>query len=49
MGLVEAERFTCSVHRKKFDCTKSRQSLFDGLSGEEISRLAMEWRQAMKT
>lgn len=49
MGLVEAERFICLVQREKFDYTKWRQSLFDGLSGEEISRRAMELRQSMKT
>jgi len=48
MGLVEAERFICLVQREKFDYTKWRQSLFEGLSGEEISRRAMELRQAMK-
>lgn len=49
MGLVEAERFISLVQREKFDYTKWRQSLFAGLTGEEISRRAMEMRQAMKT
>lgn len=48
MGLVEAERFICLVQREKFDYTKWRQSLFEGLSGEEISRRAMALRQAEK-
>ncbi|OGV70051.1 MAG: hypothetical protein A3K19_24910 [Lentisphaerae bacterium RIFOXYB12_FULL_65_16] len=49
MGLVEAERFICLIQREKFDYTKWRQSLFAELSGEEISRRAMQRRQATKT
>ena len=41
LGLVEAERFVALIQRDKFDYTQWRQSLFTGLSGEEISRQAM--------
>ena len=41
LGLVEAERFIALIQREKFDYTQWRQSLFAGLSGEEISRQAM--------
>ncbi len=45
LGLVEAERFIALIQREKFDYTQWRQNLFAGLSGEEISRQAMEFRQ----
>ena len=44
LGLVEAERFIALIQREKFDYTQWRQSLFAGLSGEEISRQAMALR-----
>jgi hypothetical protein len=45
LGLVEAERFITLIQREKFDYTRWRQNLFAGLSGEEISRQAMEFRR----
>jgi hypothetical protein len=45
LGLVEAERFITLIQREKFDYTQWRQNLFADLSGEEISRQAMEWQQ----
>jgi hypothetical protein len=45
LGLVEAERFITLIQREKFDYTQWRQSLFAELSGEEISRQAMEFHQ----
>jgi hypothetical protein len=45
LGLVEAERFVTLIQREKFDYTRWRQNLFAGLSGEEISRQAMEFRR----
>jgi hypothetical protein len=45
LGLVEAERFIALVQREKFDYTQWRQTLFAELSGEEISRQAMAFRQ----
>lgn len=42
LGLVDAERFICLIQRERFDYTKWRQTLFQGLTVEEISRRAME-------
>ncbi len=42
LGLVEAERFITLIQRERFDYTQWRQNLFADLSGEEISRRAME-------
>ena len=41
MGLVDAERFICLIQRERFDYTKWRQTLFQGVEGEELSRRAM--------
>jgi len=41
LGLVEAEKFISLIQREKFDYTRWRAGLFEGLSGEEISRKAM--------
>ncbi len=49
LGQVEAERFIALIHREKFDYTKWRQDLFDSLSGEEISRRAMEFQKTLDT
>ena len=45
LGLVEAERFITLIQREKFDYTQWRQALFAELSGEEISRQAMEFQR----
>ncbi len=45
LGLVEAERFITLIQREKFDYTQWRQNLFAELSGEEISRQAMEFHR----
>ena len=45
LGLVEAERFITLIQREKFDYTRWRQNLFAELSGEDISRQAMEFHQ----
>jgi len=45
LGLVEAERFIALIQREKFDYTQWRQTLFAELSGEEISRQAMEYQR----
>ena len=49
LGLVEAERFIFLVNKESFDYTKWRQNLFEGMTGREISALAMERRRQMKT
>jgi dihydroorotate dehydrogenase len=43
LGIVETERFIALIQREKFDYTTWRQNLFTGLSGEEISKRAMEF------
>ena len=42
LGLVDAERFVFLLQRDRLDYTKWRNNLFEGLSGEEISRRAMD-------
>lgn len=48
LGIVEAEKFIALIQREKFDYTKWRENLFNGLSGEEISKRAMEFQQILK-
>lgn len=45
LGLVEAERFITLVQREDFDYTQWQETLFTGLSGEEISRQAMDFHK----
>ncbi len=45
LGLVEAERFIYLVNKEPFDYTKWRQNLFEGMTGREISAMAMERRR----
>ncbi len=45
LGIVEAERFVFLMQRDRMDYTKWRKNLFAGMSGEEISRQAMEFAQ----
>ena len=49
LGLVEAERFVSLIQREKFDYTKWRQTLFADMSGEEISKRAMEYHKQTTT
>ncbi len=49
LGLVDAERFICLIQRERFDYTKWRQTLFEGLTAEEISRRAMKGRLSSVT
>ena len=48
LGMVEAERFVMLLQRDSFDYTKWRENLFDGLSLEELSQKAKEYRQTLK-
>ena len=41
MGLVEAERFIALINRDGFDYTEWQRNLWDGMSVEEVSTLAM--------
>nr|VFK60935.1 MAG: hypothetical protein BECKTUN1418F_GA0071002_12352 [Candidatus Kentron sp. TUN]VFK64432.1 MAG: hypothetical protein BECKTUN1418D_GA0071000_12602 [Candidatus Kentron sp. TUN]VFK70122.1 MAG: hypothetical protein BECKTUN1418E_GA0071001_12382 [Candidatus Kentron sp. TUN] len=42
LGIVETERFIALIQRERFDYTKWRANLFPDISGEEISKRAME-------
>lgn len=48
LGLVETERFVVLIQRDKFDYTKWRENLFDGMSGKELSGKAMEFHSKSK-
>nr|VFK35095.1 MAG: hypothetical protein BECKMB1821I_GA0114274_11002 [Candidatus Kentron sp. MB]VFK77082.1 MAG: hypothetical protein BECKMB1821H_GA0114242_10982 [Candidatus Kentron sp. MB] len=43
LGSVETERFIALVQRERFDYTTWRKNLFVGISGEVISKRAMEF------
>jgi hypothetical protein len=45
LGLVEAERFISLIIAEPFDYTKWREHLFDGMTVEELSSKAMEYRR----
>jgi hypothetical protein len=45
LGLIEAERFIMLIQKDSFDYTKWRENLFDGMTLEELSQKAMEYRQ----
>jgi hypothetical protein len=45
LGIVDAERFVSLIQRERFDCTKWRENLFEGLSGREISKKAIEFQK----
>lgn len=49
LGLVEAERFVSLIQRDRFDYTKWRQDLFQGMSGDQISKLATEFAKKTET
>ena len=48
LGMVETERFIALIQRDKFDYTKWREHLFNGLSGKEISKMAMEFQNTLR-
>lgn len=49
LGLVEAERFISLIQRDKFDYTKWRENIFEGQTGDEISKKAMEFSKKMRS
>lgn len=49
LGAVEAERFIALILREPFDYTKWQRHLWMDKSVEEISRAAMELRNASST
>ena len=44
LGKVNAERFISLINREPFDYTKWQRNLWKNKSGEEISRMAMAFR-----
>jgi hypothetical protein len=48
LGMVETERFVALIQRENFDYTKWRKNIFNGLSGKEISKMAMEFQNILK-
>jgi len=45
LGDVEAERFISLIQREPFDYTKWRKKIAVGMSIEEVSKSAMEYRK----
>jgi hypothetical protein len=48
LGMVEAERFIMMIQKDSFNYTKWREKLFDGMTVEELSQRAREYRQAQQ-
>ncbi|MDR2826146.1 MAG: hypothetical protein LBV76_05060 [Deltaproteobacteria bacterium] len=46
LGMVEAERFIMMIQKDSFDYTKWRENLFEGMSLDELSQKAKEYRQS---
>ncbi len=49
LGMVETERFIALIQRERVDYTKWRKNIFNGLSGKEISKKAMEFQNTLET
>lgn len=49
LGIVESERFIALIQREKFDYTKWREAIFEDLTGEEISKKAMEFQHTLNS
>jgi hypothetical protein len=47
LGIVEAERFAALIQGERFDYTKWRSNLFEGLSGREISKEAIDFQRKL--
>lgn len=45
LGLVEAERFIMLIQKELFDYTRWQETLFEGMSIEEISQKATDYRE----
>jgi len=42
LGIVEAEKFITLIQREPFDYTEWQKTLWEGMSVEQISQMAME-------
>jgi hypothetical protein len=47
LGMVETEKFIAIIQRERFDYTKWRENLFEGMTGKEISQKAMEFQSSL--
>lgn len=45
LGDIESEEFIALVMRERFDYTKWRENLFDGMSVQEINEAAIEYER----
>lgn len=48
LGLVDTERFIVMINSNKFDYTKWQENLFEGMTVEEISHAAAEFRRKIE-
>jgi hypothetical protein len=48
MDNLDAERFITLIKREEFDYTQWRQKLFIGMTGREISKLAMQYQEKLQ-
>lgn len=44
LGMVETEKFIALIQRERLDYTKWRTQLFEGLTGRQISKEAMDFK-----
>ena len=42
LGIVDAEKFIALIHREPFDYTEWQKTLWEGMSVEQISQMAMK-------
>jgi hypothetical protein len=49
LGPVDAERFIALMFREPFDYTEWRQNLKEGTDVRELSKLAMEYQNTLKS
>ncbi len=48
LGLVEAERFIMLIQKEAFDYTRWQENLFEGMSVDDISQRAVDFRNTNK-
>jgi hypothetical protein len=48
LGLVEAEKFITLIQRDSFDYTKWSEKLFEGMTLDELSKKAKDYRESLR-
>jgi hypothetical protein len=48
LGLVEAEKFITLIQRDSFDYTKWSEKLFEGMTLDELSKKAKDYRESRR-